>query len=130
LKENGYILTKQSLVYKFLSKGSINVNYEFVQRFNTSKHVFYTLFYRIPEKEFDKLYRFRRVDISGNFDHDKEVLIECCKNGERGYNVFTPFYYYLNTSMTEGIDMVDCDGNQVPEQRITPAGIVVHRGWY
>jgi hypothetical protein len=83
----------------------------------------------MPEKEFDKLYRFKRVEISGNFDHDKEVLIETCKNGERGYNIYTPFYYYLNTSIDENGRMAGTDGNLVPEQRIAPGGIVVSRGW-
>jgi len=83
----------------------------------------------MPEKEFNALYRFRRVEITGNFDHDKEVLIECCKNGERGYNVYTPFYYYINTAIDINSNMVSCDGKEYPEQRITPGGIVVHRGW-
>ncbi len=84
----------------------------------------------MPQKEFDRLYRFKRVEITGNFDHDKEVLIEGCKNGERGYNIYTPFYYYLNTSMDTNARMVGADGKPVAEQRIAPGGIVVHRGWY
>lgn len=83
----------------------------------------------MPEKEFDRLYRFRRVDITGNFDHDKEVLIECCKNGQRGYNVYTPFYYYTNTTIDFEGQMVGGDDKACFEQRITPGGIVVHRGW-
>lgn len=84
----------------------------------------------MPEKEFDRLYRFRRVEITGNFDHDKEVLIESCKNGQRGYNVYTPFYYYNNTAIDPNASMVAQNGQSVPEQRITAGGIVVHRGWY
>jgi len=84
----------------------------------------------MPLKEFNMLYRFRKIDITGNFDHDKEVLIEACRNGERGYNVYTPFYYYLNTAMDINSRMVGSDDKPVAEQRITPGGIVVHRGWY
>lgn len=122
-------LVDQSYVFKFLNQEPINVNYEFVQRFNGEKNKLLTLFYRMPEKEFNRLYRFRRVEITGNFDHDKEVLIETCKDGKKGYNVFTPFYYYLNTSVDETSKMVGTDGNPIPEQRISPGGIVVHRGW-
>ncbi len=83
----------------------------------------------MPVKEFDRLYRFKRIEITGNFDHDKEVLIGSNKNGEKGYNVYTPFYYYLNTSMDTEAKMIGTDGKPVVEQRITPGGIVVHRGW-
>lgn len=83
----------------------------------------------MPLKEFNQLYRYRRVSVQGNFDHDKEVLIESSCNGERGYNVYTPFYFYDNTTMNTGYDMVAGDGSKFMEQRLERGGIVVHRGW-
>ena len=83
----------------------------------------------MPEKEFNKLYRFRRVEVTGNYDHDKEVLIEGTNNGQKGYNVYTPFYYYENTNIDLNSEMKSQDGQSVPEPRTTAGGIVVHRGW-
>ncbi len=120
----------QSLIYKFINIKPINVNYEFVHRFNPQNNIFYTLFYRMPEKEYDRLYRFKRVEITGNFDHDKEVLIESCKCGEKGYNVYTPFYYYNNTYIDKQSRMIGQDGKAIAEHRILRGGITVHRGWY
>ena len=83
----------------------------------------------MPLKEFNHLYRFRRASIQGNFDHDKEVLIEATNEGERGYNVFTPFYFYDNTSFDTAHQMVAGDGTKTVEQRLERGGIVIHRGW-
>ena len=83
----------------------------------------------MPLKEFNKLYRYRRVSCQGNFDHDKEVLIESNNHGERGYNVYTPFYFYDNTSFNGGRHMVAGDGSRFIEQRLERGAIVVHRGW-
>lgn len=83
----------------------------------------------MPLKEFNQLYRYRKVSIQGYFDHDKEVLIESTKHGERGYQVYTPFYYYDNTSLKPSSQMIAGDGTSTIEQRLQAGGIVVHRGW-
>ena len=122
-------LINQTFINSFVNRKEINVNHEFVHRFNSEKNIFHSLFYRMPRKEFDVLYRYRRVSIQGNFDHDKEVLIECKQNGQRGYNIYTPFYFYDNTSFDTSKLMAAGDGSEVIEQRLERGGIVVHRGW-
>jgi hypothetical protein len=122
-------LVRQTFTHMYVNRQEINVNHEFVHRFNSEKNIFHSLFYRMPLKEFNQLYRFRRVSVQGNFDHDKEVLIESNNHGERGYNVYTPFYFYDNTSIATANLMVAGDGSKFVEQRVERGGIVVHRGW-
>jgi glutaredoxin-related protein len=122
-------LVKQTFTNKYVNTKEINVNYEFVHRFNSESNIFHTLFYRMPLKEFNQLYRYRRVSVQGNFDHDKEVLIESYNHGERGYNVYTPFYYYDNTSINFNNIMIAGNGDEFVEQKLQRGAIVVHRGW-
>lgn len=122
-------LIRETFIYKFTKANEINVNLEFVHRFNSEKNIFHTLFYRMPLKEFNNLYRYRRVSVQGNFDHNKEVLIEETQHGKKGYNVYTPFYFYENTNFRFNSLMVAGDGEKFVEQRIQKGGIVVHRGW-
>lgn len=122
-------LVNQTFLNTYINKKEINVNHEFVHRFNSQSNIFHSLFYRMPLKEFNHLYRFRRVSVQGNFDHDKEVLIEETRNGQRGYNVYTPFFYYDNTSFDTARQMVAGDGQKFIEQRLERGAIVVHRGW-
>ena len=122
-------LVKQTYINTFVNKKEIDVNHEFVHRFNSEANIFHSLFYRMPIKEFNQLYRYRRASIQGNFDHDKEVLIACTQKGESGYNVYTPFYFYDNTSFDTAHTMVAGDGSQFMEQRLERGAIVINRGW-
>lgn len=87
------------------------------------------LYYRMPEREFDTLYRMRSAFISGVFDHDKEILFPETKNGIKGYKVITPLYYfdqiYLNNfkaaAFQDGTDTLKYDSER--------AAMAVHRGW-
>jgi hypothetical protein len=83
----------------------------------------------MPLKEFNQLYRYRRVSVQGNFDHDKEVLIESKHEGQKGYNIYTPFYFYDNTAFNTESVMIAGDGDKYIEQRMEKGAIVVHRGW-
>ena len=83
----------------------------------------------MPLKEFNQLYRYRRISVQGNFDHDKEVLIESTIQGEKGYNIYTPFYFYDNTVFNTDNVMIAGDGDKFVEQKLERGGIAVHRGW-
>lgn len=50
------------------------------------------------------------VAIRGIFDHNKEIKVEKMRNGEKGFDIVTPFYSHLDTSGKE-------------------QGILVNRGW-
>merc|ERR1711976_478518 len=81
--------------YKLCNQEPIDLGREFwykdIQDKVTSR---LTYFYRMPLKEFDIKYRMRSASVTGEFDHDKEILIRSKKNGKNGYQVYTPFYYY------------------------------------
>ena len=87
-----------------------------------------TLYYRMPRKEFDVKYRMRSAYIRGEFDHDKEILIPRKENGQDGYDVITPFYYYRKLSPNEFLSL-HSDGSPFQGYTSERAGIAVFRGW-
>lgn len=87
-----------------------------------------TLYYRMPKKEYDVIYRMRSAYISGEFDHNKEILIPTKKNGESGYDIFTPFYYYNIVSETRFAGL-NSDGSTHENYDILKGALPVYRGW-
>lgn len=83
----------------------------------------------MPEKEFDVLYRMRSAYLQGVFDHNKEILLPCKKNGVDGYNVITPFYYF-DQATYDGLNLaVGPDGSPAHKYNVERGGMAVHRGW-
>ena len=82
-------------------------------------------FRRIPEREFDVYFRLRKSYMKGHFDHTKEILIPKDKNGNKGYDIITPFYYYNLLSPDPFFTM---NVNGKPEAQLKPerAGITVN----
>jgi cytochrome oxidase assembly protein ShyY1 len=60
--------------------------------------------------DFESEYSFKKVKVTGMFDHEKEIQVERLHNGEKGVEIITPFYTHLN------------EKDQV-------CGILVNRGW-
>ena len=117
-----------SSFYKLTRKKQIDAGNQFMrnklERRRTSSY-----YYRMPETEFNVLYRMRSAFLEGYFDHNKEVLIPHKQNNIEGYKVFTPFYYYL----AEGVDIknpvtVD-DKNITMNPSIVRCAMAVDRGW-
>lgn len=119
--------------YKLLSLPPLNAGNQFIGSVVHEDMSTYrgTLYYRMPEKEFDILYRMRSAFIRGSFDHDKEILIPKKKDGQEGYDVITPFYYYdLNLPNKDGKKEIrQWDGKETIAFEAHPAALAVHRGW-
>jgi len=98
----------------------INVNNEFVSINTTDKR--HNLLYRIPEFEYQVLYRLKSATVTGYFDFNKEILVPHYKNGIRGYNVFAPFHYY--DLYYNRIYL-----NKVADHNSDKGAIIVKRGW-
>lgn len=90
-------------------------------------HMF-TLYYRMPRKEYNMRFRNKSAYISGEFDHDKEILIPKTKDGVEGYDVITPFYYYYKKTLPNYVSQLQ-DGKPVNEFDVQRAAIAVFRGW-
>lgn len=88
----------------------------------------FSMYYRMPKKEFDIKYRMRSAYIKGEFDHDKEVLIPRKKNGVEGYDVITPFYYYYKEYPSVYLHLLQ-DGKPFEGKDIERAAMPVFRGW-
>jgi hypothetical protein len=116
--------------YKLLSTTPLNAGDQFWHPTIQDAAVYtQSLFYRMPEKEFDILYRMRSAYIKGQFDHNKEILIPRNKDGFSGYDVITPFYYYQKAMLNLQMAGFNGDGTQYRKDDIHRGGIAVHRGW-
>lgn len=115
--------------YKLLNTEPIDAGNQFYFKTdNPSKAIEQTLYYRMPEKEFNIIYRMKPAFIRGVFDHNKEVHVPRVKNGVKGYDVFTPFYYYV-TERTDHLNVVEDNGKTYATPIEERAAIAVHRGW-
>lgn len=114
--------------YKLLKKHPIDAGNQFIWGAEPGTPNFLTYYYRMPKKEYDIKYRLRSAFISGEFDHDKEILLPTKKDGRDGYTVITPFYYYEKNSpsMYYGVAQNGTLFQNAEEQR---AAIAVKRGW-
>jgi len=64
----------------------------------------------LNSRELNQQFAWRPVELNGQFDHSRQVLVEKIKDGEEGYDVITPFYCYS-----------DENGQVQP--------VLVNRGW-
>jgi hypothetical protein len=87
-----------------------------------------TYYYRMPLKEYDAKYRNRSAFITGEFDHNKEILIPRVNHGHEGYDVITPFYYYRKLYVDKYLSL-HSDGTPFYGKDGQRAGIAVYRGW-
>lgn len=85
--------------------------------------------YRVPIKEYNVLYRMKSALIRGQFDHDKEILFPREKDGVKGYDIITPFYYYLKFVKDNHNMAKDENGNLVAKEDAERAALAVNRGW-
>jgi len=119
-----------SSFYKLMKTKQINAGDQFYQHqgVNVNTEAKWDFYYRMPNKEFDAIYRMRSAYINGYFDHNKEILFPEQKNGQEGYRVITPFYYFITPS-------VDYKHPKYQDHKITynpiglKAGMAVDRGW-
>ena len=117
--------------YKLTSAPEIDAGKQFFYHQNGEKRPWSpSLYWRMPLKEFNILYRMRSAYIDGEFDHKKEVLIPKKKNGVEGYDVITPFYYYEYARPYTNHYALTSDGKVAKDFNFDKAGIAVHRGWY
>ena len=73
--------------------------------------------------------QFHHFKATGRFDHTKEIHIPRVKDGEEGYDVFTPFFYF-NYPITEFYDQYFYDEKNVKDPEYSGnAYITVNRGW-
>lgn len=59
---------------------------------------------------FESDFSFKKVKVSGFFDHNNEIQVERIKGNEKGVDIVTPFFTHLN-------------------EKGEPCGILVNRGW-
>ncbi len=73
--------------------------------------------------------QFHQFKATGRFDHTKEIHIPRVKDGEEGYDVFTPFFYF-NYPITEFYDQYFYDEKNIKQPEYSGnAYITVNRGW-
>jgi cytochrome oxidase assembly protein ShyY1 len=60
----------------------------------------------LNSRELNLQFGWRPIELNGQFDHSRQVLIEKVKDGEEGYDVVTPFYCYSDEN---GEICVYCD---------------------
>jgi hypothetical protein len=114
--------------YKLIKKQPIDAGNQFIWGGEPGATSMITWYYRMPKKEYDIKYRLRSAFISGEFDHDKEILLPTKKNGKDGYTVITPFYYFEKNlpSMFLGVAQ---NGSLIQHNDQERAAISVNRGW-
>jgi hypothetical protein len=117
--------------YKLIAQYPINVNKQFTKMNKAipAPEQFSSWFYRIPEKEFNVIYRMKPAYVTGQFDHNKEILFPREKNGVFGYDIITPFYYYYNFFLDQKDGAKDGSGNVVKKYDVERGAIAVNRGW-
>jgi hypothetical protein len=128
--EQQYLTSEYS--YKLLKAKNIDAGNQFMygrpkDRGETAK---YSLYYRMPEAEYNLFFRMRSSFIEGYFDHNKEILIPKKKDSREGYEIVTPFYYYLVDGIDTENKVLTQDGSVMPNPVPERAAIAVHRGWY
>jgi hypothetical protein len=114
--------------YKLTKLDPINAGDQFLQPVKDSGQAetrTNTLYYRMPEKEFNMLYKNRAAFIQGEFDHDKEILI----SKGSGYEIITPFYYYNLITPDIYNKQQTADGQTKDSYNKERAAIAVRRGW-
>lgn len=52
-------------------------------------------------KNFNSNWSFKPVELVGKFDYSKEVFVKTYKNGIKGYEIITPFYFYNENNSNE-----------------------------
>jgi hypothetical protein len=114
--------------YKLLKKQPIDAGNQFLWGAEPGTPSIITWYYRMPKKEYDIKYRLRSAYISGEFDHDKEILLPTKKDGKNGYTVITPFYYYNKSSPTNYLG-VNQNGSLFKNNDEQRGAIAVNRGW-
>ncbi len=87
-----------------------------------------TYYYRMPRKEFDIKYRMRSAYITGQFDHNKEILIPTQRYDRDGYDIYTPFYYYDKLLMGHYLQL-HSNGTPFDGFDSKKAAMPVFRGW-
>lgn len=45
-------------------------------------------------KDFNNSFAYRPIELTGQFDHSKQIFVEKIKEGEEGFDIVTPFYCY------------------------------------
>ena len=116
--------------YKLINERPIIVNNEFYTQVNYEEpQSSYSWFYRIALKEFNIIYRMKSAMVKGQFDHDKEILFPSEKNGKKGFDIITRFYYYLKYVDDNKNNIVDSSGQIKKCQHVERAAIAVNRGW-
>lgn len=84
-------------------------------------------FNRLDRLAFERYFKSIRMQGEGEFDHTKEIHILRTRNGEKGYDIITPFYYYDEIVRDDEFHIIDPSIN-APERKLKGA-ISVHRGW-
>lgn len=127
--EQKYVIS--SSYYKLNLSKQIDAGNQFMHLKNVDQHTVAgnDFYYRMPEKEFNILYRMKSAYLNGYFDHNKEILFPQKKNGEEGYKVITPFYYYMTNSVDYKHGKIDNTGKISYDNITLKAGMAVDRGW-
>lgn len=60
----------------------------------------------INRREFNHKWAYQPVELYGKFEHSKEILVKAFRDGEEGFQIFTPFYF-LNEDLQENAIFVD-----------------------
>jgi hypothetical protein len=116
--------------YRLIKALSLNAGKQFYHKGSGHTTWQRSLYYRMPEKEFDVLYRMKSAHITGEFDHNKEILIPKTRNGQEGYDVITPFYYYNTVGMDFNNTAMTADQSTITTPTVIErAAMAVHRGW-
>jgi hypothetical protein len=116
--------------YRLTRHDHVIVNDQFLTGGKPSSGKATSLLYRVPEKEFNIKYRMKPAIIRGQFDHDKEILFPRSKNGEHGYDVITPFYYYDRYILDNVNGAVVANGDVMKKENVERCALAINRGWY
>lgn len=86
---------------------------------------------RMSEEDYEKQYFMARCKVTGSFDHTKEILVPQRRNQERGYLVFTPFYYAdFQLPLKDDQKTANTyDYTNLPDRYIQKDAVIVNRGW-
>ena len=86
---------------------------------------------RMSQTDYDEQYFMRRCKVTGSFDHTKEILVPQKRGYEKGYLVFTPFYYadFQLPLKDDQKTQNNFDDTNLPDQYIQKDAVIVNRGW-
>lgn len=118
------LMTVSHAVYRFTKDRTIDLNAQvYIDAFGEVNN----RLKRMTEKQYQNIYNYRLTKVTGYFDHNKEIHIPRTLNGEEGYDIITPFYYYnIDNVKNEGLKGAT---SAVPEEQSLRGGIAVRRGW-